>query len=162
MGWIRDIHNFIKTSRAVKEAYKKEGIIEKFNQLYGVSFKVDNVGRLYAVISPVLQNIQNNGTSQIFEFGPGGLSDKTYIEQWIMIKLNAVEKLIAAQNLLDILTFDIREVVMDGEPTGNYLVIFSPVGFEEFNTAWKKLTITIVSTLAIVGTVLGVIFGCMI
>lgn len=141
MGWIKDIYNYCRVAKEVK-GLCKEGLLNQFSQLYGVPFKIDHAGRIYAVVNPALQNIQADGSSQIFEFGENGLSDRTYISQWVMLKLTAVEKLMTAHNLLDVLTFDIREILIDGQPSGSYAVIFSPVGFKEFDHGWKNLAWT--------------------
>ena len=149
MGWIKDIFNYISLSREMKKLYD-DGLVEQFSKLYGVKFRYDNALRLYAVINPTLQNIQNDGATQIFEFGQDGLTDKTYIKQWILLKLSAVEKLITAENLLDVLTFDIREITIDDQPTGNYVIIFTPIGFKEFDYAWKHLLYWVLGVTAVV------------
>ena len=148
MGWIKDIFNYISLSREMKKLYD-DGLVEQFSKLYGVKFRYDNARRLYAVINPTLQNIQNDGATQIFEFGQDGLTDKTYIKQWILLKLSAVEKLITAENLLDVLTFDIREITIDDQPTGNYVIIFTPIGFKEFDYAWKHLLYWVLGGIAV-------------
>ena len=158
MGWIKDIFNYISLSREMKKLYD-DGLVEQFSKLYGVKFRYDNARRLYAVINPTLQNIQNDGATQIFEFGQDGLTDKTYIKQWILLKLSAVEKLITAENLLDVLTFDIREITIDNQPTGNYVIIFTPIGFKEFDYAWKHLLYWVLGVLGVTAVVLGGLFS---
>lgn len=139
MGWIKNIYDFLKLRRELLKDYKKEDLCAKFTKTYGVEFKTDWAARLYAVVNPALQNIRDNGTTQIFEYGQDGLTDKTYIKHWIMERLIVVEKYIAATNLLDILLFDMREITMDGKPTGNYLVTFTPYNFPMFKKSWKRL-----------------------
>lgn len=148
MGWIKNIYNFLKLRKELKKDYEKEQICEKFTELYGIEFKSDWAARIYAVVNPALQNIRDNGTSQIFEYDENGITDKTYIKNWIMTKLVASEKYIAAANLLDILLFDMKELQVDGQPSGNYLIVFTPFSFPDFVKSWKALAVTVFSVIA--------------
>lgn len=160
MGWIKDIYNYCRLAREIK-GLCKDGLLNQFSSLYGVPFKIDHAGRMYAVVNPALQNIQKDGSTQIFEFDGNGLSDKTYISQWVMTKLVAVEKLITAHNLLDVLTFDIREILIDGQPSGSYAIIFTPVGFKEFDHGWRNLAWAVASCmLASIFIFLMLLFTC--
>lgn len=149
MGWIKNIYNFLKLRKELKRDYEKEEICRKFTELYGVEFKSDWAARIYAVVNPTLQNIRDSGTSQIFEYDEDGVTDKTYIKAWIMTKLAASEKYFAASNLLDILLFDMKELRVDGQPSGNYLITFTPFNFDDFERSWKNLAVTIFSVIAL-------------
>ena len=66
----------LKYYNVIKAAYKEESFIDKLTQMFGVQFKKDWIGRLYAVINP---NISTPLNDQVFEYNERGLDNKTYI-----------------------------------------------------------------------------------
>lgn len=146
---IKNIFTYLSLKKELMNDYREENLIERFSELYKVPFKVDNAGRLYAIINPLLLNIRNNSSSQIYEYTSEGMTDTTYIKQWVFTNLMAIEKMFAAENLLDVLLFDIQPILNNGTPTGNYLITFTPRGFHEYDKARR----TILTVLKITGTV---------
>ena len=91
-------------------------------------------------MNPLLMNIKT-GSSQAYEYTTGGMNDYEYIRQWILTNLMAIAPALAAENLLDVLLFDIKELLYDGKPSGNYLITFKPYNFDDYVKAKKKLGI---------------------
>lgn len=151
--WIKDLFDFWKIRRELLKDYKNENLIERFSQIFDVKFKADRAARLYAVMNPLLMNMRANNTSQIFEYTNDGMNDYTYVKQYVLTRLMAVEKMFAAQNLLDILTFDIKAIDVDNKPSGNYLITFTPYNFDDYLKAKKKsfILLGIVLVLGIIG-----------
>lgn len=141
--WIKDLFRFWKLRHDLLHEYKKENLEERFTELFGIKFKTDHAARLYGIMNPLLMNMRSNNTSQIYEYTSSGMSDYTYLKNYVLTRLIAVEKMFAAQNLLDILKFDIEAIDVDGKPSGNYLITFTPYNFKDYEKARKKLFILI-------------------
>ena len=140
MGFLKDIYEFRKLRKELLRVYKDDNLVNRFSDLYKLNFKVDRAARMYAVMNPLLMNIKT-GSSQAYEYTTGGMNDYEYIRQWILTNLMAVAPALAAENLLDVLLFDIKELLYDGKPSGNYLITFKPYNFDDYVKAKKKLGI---------------------
>jgi hypothetical protein len=113
---------------------------------------MDWVGRIYAVFNPNIINDELDVNSQIFEYGENGLTNSPYIEKWIMTKLNIVKDFIMANNLFDLLTYEIKKI----DDYDNYLFIIKPITFDDcvkwtkiFGITYSILTIIAISLLII-------------
>lgn len=142
------ILNF-KYTRILKNVYKDENLLLKFSQLFGTEFRMDWVGRIYTVINPNVIKEQFDTNTQIFEYGENGFSNTVYIEHWIMTKLNAAQNFIMANNLFDLLTYEIKRL----DNYDNYLFIIKPITFDDC-IKWTKTFAIVYSILAIIGTIL--------
>lgn len=143
MSWIGDIYEFNKLRRELKKIYKETDIVQKLSETYEVDFKVDRAARLYAVLNPMLLNLRTKNTSQIFEYTSNGVSDISWLKQYVMDRLIGVERYLAEIGLLDVLKFDITQCYIDDEPTNNYLLKFTPILFDDFVNSKKKLIILV-------------------
>ena len=118
----------------LKNIYNEENLINRFSQLFSTEFRIDWVGRLYTVINPNLIDNQLDTNTQIFEYTENGLSNNSYIEHWIMTKLNIAQQFIMANNLFDLLTYEIKRL----DNYDNYLFVIKPITFDEC-FKWTKI-----------------------
>ena len=142
----------IKYTKLLRKIYKDEDLINKFSQLFGVEFRIDWVGRIYAVINPNVIDDQLDINSQIFEYGENGLTNAPYIEKWIMTKLNIVKDFIMANNLFDLLTYEIIKL----DEYDNYLFVIKPITFDDCIKSAKTFSI-VYSILAIIAVILLIV-----
>ena len=63
----------IRYTRLLKKVYKDEQLLIRFSQLFGTEFRIDWVGRIYAVINPNIFKDQLDLNTQIFEYGENGV-----------------------------------------------------------------------------------------
>jgi len=150
------IYNFFKNliinaryTKLIKKAYKDERLLEGFSQIFKTNFKLDWVGRAYAVLNP---NLDENGNyspnTQIFEYGENGLDNTRMVEQWVMEKLGIVSNFIKTNNLFDILTYSIKRL----DNYDNYLFILEPITLRDCIRSTKWF-IGLISVLIITGIV---------
>lgn len=139
----------IKYTKLLKSIYKDENLIEKFSQLFGVEFRIDWIGRVYAVLNPNIINDKLDVNTQIFEYTENGLSNSVYLERWIMTKFNLVKDFIMANNLFDLLTYEIKRL----DEYDNYLFVIKPITLSDC-TKWTKIFTITYAILIIIGIVL--------
>ena len=143
----------IKYTRILKHIYKDEQIPENLSKLFNTNFKIDWIGRMYTVINPNLIDGIYDASSQIFEYDERGLSNDAYIERFIMQKLNIASNYIKANNLFDLLTYEIKKL----DEYDNYLFIIKPITLDDFVKNSKRFGILLTSLL-IAGLILFVTF----
>ena len=143
----------IKYTRILKHIYKDEQIPENLSKLFNTNFKIVWIGRMYTVINPNLIDGIYDASSQIFEYDERGLSNDAYIERFIMQKLNIASNYIKANNLFDLLTYEIKKL----DDYDNYLFIIKPITLDDFVKNSKRFGILLVS-LFIAGLILFVTF----
>lgn len=148
-SFIKNLLLNIKYTKILRKIYKDEGLLEKFSQLFGVEFKIDWVGRIYTVINPNIIDDKLDINTQIFEYNDNGLTNEPYVEKYIMTKLNLVSEFIMANNLFDLLTYEIKKL----DDYDNYLFVIKPITFDDC-IKWTKIFIGVYSILAIIGMVL--------
>lgn len=142
----------IKYTKLLRKIYRDEKLIERFSQLFGVEFRIDWVGRIYTVINPNIINNKLDVNTQIFEYGENGLTNEPYIEKWIMTKLNIVKDFIMANNLFDLLTYELKRL----DEYDNYLFVIKPITFDEC-VKWTKIFVGVYSILIILGIILLIV-----
>ena len=147
--FIKNLLLNIKYTKILRKIYKAEGLLEKFSQLFGVEFKMDWVGRVYTVINPNIIDDKLDINTQIFEYNDNGLTNEPYVEKYIMTKLNIVSDFIMANNLFDLLTYEIKKL----DDYDNYLFVIKPITFDDC-MKWTKIFIGVYSVLVIIGMVL--------
>ena len=148
-SFIKNLVLNIKYTRLLKKIYKDENLLHRFSELFGTEFRIDWVGRMYTVINPNVLNEKLDINTQIFEYGENGLTNEPYIEKYIMTKLNIVKDFIMANNLFDLLTYEIKRI----DDYDNYLFIIKPITFDECKK-WTKIFAGVYSAIAIVGVTL--------
>ena len=139
----------IKYTKLLKQIYKDENLLEKFSQLFSTEFRLDWVGRIYTVINPNILKDKFDVNTQIFEYGENGFTNEPYIEKYIMTKFNLVKDFIMANNLFDLLTYEIKRL----DEYDNYLFIIKPITFDECKK-WTKIFAIVYSVITIVGITL--------
>ena len=139
----------IKYTRLLKKIYKDEFLLQRFSELFGTEFRLDWVGRMYTVINPNIINDKLDINTQIFEYGNNGLTNEPYLEKYIMTRFNLVKDFILANNLFDLLTYEIKRI----DEYDNYLFVIKPITFDECKK-WTKIFIGVYSAIAIVGITL--------
>lgn len=130
---IRNLIDYVKTKRIIKEVIKEEDLLNNLSSLfskgdYRIKFKQDWIGRIYAVVNPVVQDPQ----SRIFEFGEEGVNIKSFVHKWVMDHMIAADTFIKNHELFDILIYNIEQLDEDY----NFLFTLTPIAWYDF---WKSL-----------------------
>lgn len=132
--FIKNLILNIKYTKLLIKIYRNEQLLNKFSQLFGTEFRIDWVGRVYTVINPNIIKDQFDVNTQIFEYGENGFTNEPYIEKWIMTKFNLVKDFIMANNLFDLLTYELKKI----DEYDNYLFIIKPITFDDCKK-WTKI-----------------------
>lgn len=148
-NFIKNLVLNIKYTRLLRNIYKDEFLLQRFSELFGTEFRLDWVGRMYTVINPNIINDKLDINTQIFEYGNNGLTNEPYIEKYIMTRFNLVKDFIMANNLFDLLTYEIKRI----DKYDNYLFVIKPITFDECKK-WTKIFIGVYSAITIVGVTL--------
>ena len=143
-SFIKNLVLNIKYTKLLRKVYKDEDLINKFSQLFGTEFRIDWVGRIYTVLNPNIIQDQLDVNTQIFEYDEVGLTNKPYIEKWIMTRFNLIKDFIMANNLFDLLTYEIIKL----DDYDNYLFVIKPITFDECKK-WVKIFTIVYGILAI-------------
>ena len=130
---IKTIINYIKIQKLLNKIYDNEKIEQNLSQLFSVPCKRDWVGRLYMVINPILQNIENDGNTLIID------NNNTNIEAWVMKNLELVRNFVVNNSMFDLLTYSIDRIDDDD----NYLVVFKNIYFDDIKRICKWAAILI-------------------
>lgn len=152
--FIKYLRLYIKYAKTVIKVFKEENLMKSFSYLFGSEFRMDWVGRVYTVLNPMVQNIEDLGSSvAVYEFTQdGGLSNKMWIEKWIMDRLYAAQQFIQSNNLFDVMTYEIKKL----DNNENYLFVLKPLYFEDVKK-WTKRFSILLGSLAIIGIALLII-----
>ena len=143
-SFIKNLLLNIKYTRLLRKIYKDEQILDRFSKLFGTEFRIDWVGRIYTVINPNIVKDELDINTQIFEYGENGFTNEPYIEKWIMTKLNIVKDFIMANNLFDLLTYELKRL----DEYDNYLFVIKPITFDDC-IKWTKIFAGVYSMLII-------------
>ena len=143
-----------KYSKLLRNIYKSENLIQNLTNLFGVQFKIDWVGRIYAIFNPNIYNGGFDQNSQIFEYNENGFDNRFLVEKRIMEMLSVASQFIRAKNLFDLLTYKIKKI----DDYDNYLFIIQPITLDEYRKNIKKLVIFGTSLIIIVTIILSVLF----
>ena len=154
------IYNFFKSlilniryTRIIKKVYKDENLLDGLSRIFKSNFKLDWIGRAYAVLNPNLdENGQYSPNTQIFEYGENGLNNERMIEQWVMERMTVVAEFIRANNLFELLTYSIKKL----DDYDNYLFILQPITLEDC-LKWSKRFVVLISILLIIGIILLIV-----
>lgn len=113
----------IKYYRILSKVYKEENLLHNLSALLKVEFRKDWIGRIYAVFNPNIQDGMYDPNRQIYEYDENGLTNRPYVEAYIMSQLNVAKQFIQANNLFDLLTYKIEKI----DDNDNYLFIMQPI-----------------------------------
>jgi hypothetical protein len=117
----------LKYSKILKKVYKDENLIQNLSNLFGVNFRIDWIGRIYAVINPTISNGEYDSNTIIYEYDENGLRSDAFVEHRIIDKMKIASNFIKAKNLFDLLTYKIKKI----DNYDNYLFIIQPITLEE-------------------------------
>lgn len=131
MNFFRSIIDNIKYTRLLNRIYINENLLDNLSNLFGFRFKKDWIGRLYTVINPNIISKEE----QVYEYNENGLDNSSFIEKFIMDKLNIADNFIKVNNLFDLLTYRIEKL----DNYGNYLFILQPITLYDCLKSLKKL-----------------------
>lgn len=137
----------IKYTRILNKVYENENIPANLSRLFGSKFKQDWIGRLYTVINPNLLGEEFDINTIIYEYDETGLNNKSWVERWIMMKLNIAQSFIQTNNLFDLLTYDIKRL----DEYDNYLFIIEPITLQDC-LKYTKYFIILLIILGIIAT----------
>lgn len=143
-----NIRDFIRIQRVLNKIYVGENLIKNLSGLFGVECRKDWVGRLYMVVNPILQNIESDGNTLIYD-----QDDTQMVEAWVMKNLELSRNFVLSNQLFDMLTYTIERLDDDD----NYLVVFKNIAFDDFIKTCKRILV-ILAILGVVGIALAVIF----
>ena len=134
----RIIVNYIKVNRLLRKIYKNEKIEKNLSQIFGVPCKQDWVGRLYMVVNPILQDIEDGGNKIIYD-----QNNNAQIEAWVMKNLEMIRNFVVNNSMFDLLTYSIDRIDDDE----NYLIIFKNIYFDDM----KKICIGLGAGISLLG-----------
>lgn len=148
---------YTRYSKTIKGVFKKENLLKSFSMFFGSEFRIDWVGRVYTVLNPMIQKMEDPTVGSgvaIYEFTENGeLSNRMWVEKWVMDHLMAAQQFIQANNLFDLLTYDIERL----DDNENYLFVLSPLYFNDLKK-WTKRFIGMLSAVIVTVVTLLIIF----
>lgn len=118
----RTIYNYFKVKHLLNKIYANEKIEKNLSHTFGVECKKDWVGRLYMVVNPILQNIESEGNTLIFDN-----DDRVVVEAWVMNNLELIRNFVVNNSMFDLLTYSIERIDDDE----NYLIVFKNIYFDD-------------------------------
>ena len=128
----------IKYTRILNDVYKNENLLDNLSGLFKVDFRKDWIGRVYAVFNPHVQEGIFDPNNQIYEYNEEGLTNKPYVEAYILNQLRIAKGFIRANNLFDLLTYRIERL----DDNDNYLFVMQPITLEDCMKYTKIFCIT--------------------
>ena len=140
-NFIKYLWLHFKYKKMLQKIYKDENLLNNLSHLFQSNFKQDWIGRIYTILNPLIINDEVQINTQILEYGPEGISNKSWIDKWIMDKLMIAQKFIKTNNLFDLLTYEIKQI-----DQYNYLFIMQPI----VNLDLKKYTKIFIITYSII------------
>ena len=116
------IYRYFKIKRLLNRIYDTEKIEENRSRTFGVECRRDWVGRLYMVVNPILQNIEDGGNTVVYD-----KDDKMMVEVWVMKNLELIRNFVINNSMFDLLTYSIEKLDDDE----NYLIVFKNIYFDD-------------------------------
>lgn len=118
----KTIYNYFKVKDILKKIYANENVEKNLSRIFGVECKRDWVDRLYMVVNPIIQNIENDGNTLIYD-----KNDNVLIEAWVMKNLELIRNFVVNNSMFDLLTYSIEKIDDDE----NYLIVFKNIYFDD-------------------------------
>lgn len=148
--FIKNLIYYIQCRRVIESVYSQEDLIHNLSQLFGIQFRKDWIGRLYAVFNPLLNVDQND---LIFDSSPEGYTLKSFVEKRIMEKMTIADGFIKDKTLFELLTYHIEQI----DDNYNYLFTLTPIAWFD---CWKytKRFALLLAILLTIGITLLIIF----
>lgn len=152
-NFIKYFFLYIRYYKILNKVYKEENIINNLSKTFNVEFKKDWICRLYCIFNPNLIDGKFDPNHQIYSYNENGLNTDDFVEQYIMTQLNIIQNYITANNLFELLSYDLKRL----DDFDNYLFIIKPIPYDDM-LKWSKiffgvyipLIITVIITLIII------------
>ena len=144
---LKNIFYHIKLMRIIKKILKEENLLNNLSNIFStnehrVIFKTDWIGRIYAVINPLLAD----PNTRIFEYNTEGMNLNSFIQKWIIEHMIAADNFVKNHELFDILTYEIKQL----DANHNFLFILTPISWWDFKKSVKWLSITVLAVILLV------------
>lgn len=136
----------LKYTRILNKVYRDENLLENLSKLFQVKFKKDWIGRIYAVFNPHIQQGMFDPNKQIYEYTSDGLTNRAYVENYILTQLNIASQFIQANNLFDLLTYEVKKL----DDNDNYLFVMQPITLSDC-LKWTKIYGIFLLSVVIIG-----------
>ena len=141
----------IRYHHILQKVYQDEGILEGLSKLFETEFRQDWIGRVYTIINPHVKKGVFDPGSTVYEFGNDNPTQMA-VEKFIMERLNAVQTFIQANNLFDLLVYEIEKQ----DEYDNYLFIMYPAPYADLKK-WSKWMLGLIAFLVVVGITLLIV-----
>lgn len=140
----------IHYQRILNKIYTDDQTISKISYMLGAQVMKDNIGRLYTVINPEIRDGKFH-PNQAYEFNEEGnpVVSKEEVERWIMQRMNMVQEFITANNLFDMLTYEIKPL-----ENNNFLLILTTLPLKELLKHIKGAIIELLILITIIITLI--------
>jgi len=136
----------LKYTKILNKVYKEENILENLSSQFKLEFRKDWIGRVYTVLNPHINEGIFDPNNQIYEYDENGLTNRPYVEAYIMNQLKIAQKFIRVNNLFDLLTYKIERL----DNNDNYLFIMQPITLEDCMKYTKIFCISFIVFLLII------------
>lgn len=148
-NFIKYLFLYIKYYKILQKVYEEENIIENLSKTFNIEFKQDWIGRIYCIFNPNLVDGKFDPNHQIYSYNDKGLSTDDFVEQYIMTQLNIIQRYIRANNLFELLDYNLIKL----DDYDNYLFVIKPIPFEDLKK-WAKIFILIYPLLITIAIIL--------
>ncbi len=125
---IGTIINYIRIQRLLNKIYNSEKIEQNLSRIFGVPCQRDWVGRLYMVVNPIIQDIEDGGNTLIYD-----KDENLVIEGWVMKNLELIRNFVVNNSMFDLMTYTIEKLDDDE----NYLIVFKNIYFDDIKRIIK-------------------------
>jgi hypothetical protein len=139
---IGTIVNYIRIQRLLNKIIESEKLEKNLSRLFGVDCKRDWVGRLYMVVNPIIQDIEDGGNTLVYD-----KDENLVIEGWIMKNLELIRNFVVNNSLFDLMTYNIEKLDDDD----NYLIVFKNIYFDSMKRIIKWSSIMVLLGLLVWG-----------
>lgn len=153
-NFIKYLILYIKYSKILSNIYKDENIIENLSKTFKIEFKKDWINRLYCIFNPNLIDGKFDPNHQIYSYNDKGLNTDDFVEQYIMTQLNIIQYYISANNLFELLSYELKKL----DKFDNYLFIIKPIPYDDM-IKWSKLFILVY--IIIIPIITGILITCL-
>lgn len=143
----KNIITFFKYQKIIKKVFNETEFIRALNMSFGVTFKQDKIHRLYTVINPYIQNMNDEGNTIIYD-----ANNKPVVERWVLANFDIISKVIMNHQLFDLLSYDIQQLDDDL----NFSLVIQNAMWPYFKRSIKKLGLILLS-LVIIGVLLMIL-----
>lgn len=144
-NFIKYLIQYLKTKHILDKIYKEENIIYNLSETYKIQFKKDWVGRLYAVINPIVDIDEND---RIFENVEDGYSLHSFVDKWVIERMTIASDFIMNKSLFELVTYHIELL----DENYNFLFTIEPIAWFDF-IKWLKRFLILFGILLIIGII---------